>query len=307
MRTLRTDTHPSGQEGRISNLEQKLADAARAEERHREIETGLRAALSYAEGIIATVREPMLVIDGSLRVRTASRAFYYTFAVSPEETIGRLIHELGNGQWDIPALRSVLERVLPEQASFEDFEVAHDFPVLGRRVMLLNARTLRTGEADLVFIAIEDLTERKRIQEELVRSNEDWQRLAYVAAHDLRTRLNAVVNLVQLLGRRVEAKLDAQEREILTKCIWSLERLGALMRDILAYSEIGNAPQQRTVLSLEEPLNVALANLQHHIEHSGATVTVGTLPSVLVDRAQMVMVSKTLWAMRSSNAGKNRH
>ena len=93
----------------------------------------------------------------------------------------------------------LLERVLPEQGSFEDFEVAHDFPVLGKRVMLLDGRTLRIGDADLMFVSIEDLTERKRIHDELVRSNEDLQRLAYVASHDLRTPFNAAVTLVQLL------------------------------------------------------------------------------------------------------------
>ena len=162
----------------------------------------LRRALAYAQSIVDTVREPMLVLDGTLHIRTASRAFYGMFEVSREDTEGQFIHDLGNGQWNIPALRILLEGVMKDGKDFRDFEVTHDFPQLGRRVMLINARKLWTEESDLllVLMAIEDVTERKRIHEELVRSNEDLQRFAYVAAHDLRTPLHSALNLSQLLA-----------------------------------------------------------------------------------------------------------
>src|SRR5947208_6357671 len=91
----------------------------------------------YALNIVDTVREPLLMLDTTLRVRSANRAFYQTFQVSPEETENRLIYELGNGQWDIPALRTLLEDVIPTSSVFNDFELAHTFPRIGRRVMLL--------------------------------------------------------------------------------------------------------------------------------------------------------------------------
>lgn len=283
---------------RISGLEQQLADASRSEERHQAAETNLRAALAYAESIVATVREPLLVLDDTLRVRTASRAFYNTFGGAPEDTEGQLMYELGNGQWDIPALRALLEKVLSERAVFKDFEVVHDFPVLGKRAMLVNARPLRMAgdNSHMVLVAVEDITERRRIQQELVRSNEDLQRIAYAAAHDLRSPVNAAFNLIQMLARRVKGKLDEQETEILRHSTESLERLSKLMNDILllAESDMGDAPRQPAVLSLEEPLRFALANLQHHIEHSGATVTVGALPTVSADRTQMVIVFQNL-------------
>src|SRR5678815_4957358 len=99
----------------------------------------------YALNIVNTVREPLLMLDTSLRVRSANRAFYQTFQVSAEETENRLIYELGNGQWDIPALRRVLEEIIPTSSVFNDFELEHTFPVIGRRVMLLNARKLAAG------------------------------------------------------------------------------------------------------------------------------------------------------------------
>src|SRR5215216_6621319 len=88
----------------------------------------------YALNIVDTVREPLLILDATLRVRSANRAFYETFHVSPEETEERLIYELGNGQWDIPDLRTLLEDIVPRSSAFDDFELEHDFPAIGRRV-----------------------------------------------------------------------------------------------------------------------------------------------------------------------------
>src|SRR5687768_17330315 len=93
-----------------------------------------------ADDIVDTVREPLLVLNADLRVRRANRSFYRTFKVAPEDTEGRLIYKLGNHQWDIPALRQLLEEVLPQNTAFDDFEVAHNFESIGRKVMLLNAR-----------------------------------------------------------------------------------------------------------------------------------------------------------------------
>src|SRR4051812_31798968 len=100
---------------------------------------------NYAQNIVDTVREPLLILDATLRVQSANRAFYQTFHVSPGETEGRLIYELGNGQWDIPDLRRLLEDIVPTSSVFNDFELEHTFPAIGRRAMLLNARKLQAG------------------------------------------------------------------------------------------------------------------------------------------------------------------
>src|SRR4026208_430610 len=124
---------------------------------------------SYAMDIVDTVREPLLILDTALRVRSANRAFYQTFHVTAEETEDRLIYELGNGQWDIPDLRTLLEDVVPKSSVFNDFELAHTFPVIGRRVMLLNARKLQAGHhGELLVLAREDVTARKRAEEALL-------------------------------------------------------------------------------------------------------------------------------------------
>ncbi|MHA6646259.1 PAS domain-containing protein [Mesorhizobium sp. A623] len=118
----------------------------------------------YSEAIVATIRQPLLILNGEMRVQSANPAFYHQFKVAEKETEGRLVYELGDGQWDIPALRTLLEEVLSENEMVTDFEVEHDFLDIGQRFMLLNARKLSRNESreDLVLLAIEDVTERRQ-------------------------------------------------------------------------------------------------------------------------------------------------
>ena len=116
-----------------------------------------------SEAIVQTVREPLLLLDGKLRVMRANQAFYRAFAVAPEETESRLIYELGEGQWNIAALRKLLEEILPHNKWFQDYEVTHEFPSIGMRKMLLNARQVSQpdGQAQMILLAIEDVTGQK--------------------------------------------------------------------------------------------------------------------------------------------------
>ena len=162
--------------------------------------------------------------------------------------------------------------------------------------MLLNARKLfrASNNTEHILLAIEDITERKRILDELVRSNEDLQRFAYVAAHDLRSPLNSGLSLLQLLARQRKSGFDERHAQMLDHAITNFTRLGELMEAILAYSAAENAPQRPTVIRLEEPLQIALQNLQHHIQSAGATIEARALPSLSADRTQMVMVFQNL-------------
>jgi light-regulated signal transduction histidine kinase (bacteriophytochrome) len=193
-------------------------------------------------------------------------------------------------------LRRLLEEVLPQEKAFRNFEVSHTFSDIGHRVMLLNGRKLvqDDGEQEGVLLAIEDVTARKRLEDELIRSNEDLQRFAYVAAHDLRSPLNSGLRLLQLLSRSTKASLNQDDASTLALAIETLQRLGALMHDILSYSEVSNAPQRRVEVDLKESLDIALQNLQHHIEECSATIDVSDLPSVTADRTQIVMVFQNL-------------
>jgi two-component system, chemotaxis family, CheB/CheR fusion protein len=118
----------------------------------------------YADTIVESAREPILVLNAALQVTAANPAFYKTFEVTPEETEGRLIYELGNGQWDIPKLRELLEEIVPRNSRVDDFEMSHDFPHLRARDMQLNARRveLQAGHP-FILLAIEDVTEKSRV------------------------------------------------------------------------------------------------------------------------------------------------
>ncbi|MBE3037181.1 MAG: PAS domain S-box protein [Candidatus Atribacteria bacterium] len=122
----------------------------------------------YSENIIDTIREPLIVLDQDLRVITASRSFYEFFKVNPKETVGQLIYDLGNKQWDIPKLRELLETILPQKTTFDNYEVEHDFATIGRRLMLLNARQIQRvlGKERIILLAIEDITELKQIEDD---------------------------------------------------------------------------------------------------------------------------------------------
>ncbi|WP_162183009.1 PAS domain-containing protein [Neosynechococcus sphagnicola] len=119
----------------------------------------LAAARDYAEAIVETVRHPLIVLDGDFRIQTTNQAFYKLFKLLPQEVENQLLFELGEGEWEIPQLRSLLEDILPHNTHFEDFEVHHGFEQIGTKTLLLNACQV-VNAGDLILLAIEDVTER---------------------------------------------------------------------------------------------------------------------------------------------------
>ncbi len=120
---------------------------------------------TYIKTVVDVLREPVVILDGDLRVMTANESFYRLFQVDSKETEGKNIYELGNGQWDVPALKKLLEDILPKNSFFKGFEVDHEFPVIGRKVMVLNGRRIHFTERvatkpfpPIILLAIEDVT-----------------------------------------------------------------------------------------------------------------------------------------------------
>jgi chemotaxis protein methyltransferase CheR len=163
---------------------------------------GIEDAQTLAQAIVNTIHEPLLVLDAQLRVLSASRAFFETFKVDRKATHGCLLYDLGDGQWDIPALRVLLETIIPERTAMDDFEVDHDFPGLGRRIMLLNARKVLydTSPNSTILLAFTDITARRAIElekEELLERTEELLRQKHVLLQEMEHR---VANSLQIIA-----------------------------------------------------------------------------------------------------------
>ena len=138
-------------------------------------------ARNYSESIVATLYQPLLVLDKHLRVKTANKAFYKTFNVNEQETEGVLVYDLGNRQWNIPELRTLLEEILPQKKQITDFEVTHNFTSIGERIILLNALeiTREKKEEKLILLSIEDVTERNHAQKKIKESEHRYHEMIY--------------------------------------------------------------------------------------------------------------------------------
>jgi two-component sensor histidine kinase len=170
--------------------------------------TNVEDACALAQAIVDTVREPVLVLDKELRVVAASRSFYSVFKVSLKDTQGRLLYELGNGQWDIPGLRVLLEKIIPERGVMEDYEVEHEFPDVGKRVMRLNARQVfYEGGADTtILLGIEDVTGQRaseREREELLRQKDI---LLEEMQHRVANSLQIIASIILMKARTVQSE-----------------------------------------------------------------------------------------------------
>jgi two-component system CheB/CheR fusion protein len=188
------------------------------ERKHSEGE--VQRAREFAESIVDTVREPLLVLTPELKVRSGNESFYRAFDVTREETENRLIFELGNRQWDIPELRRLLEDVLPTDKQFNDFEVECEFEQIGRRTMLLNARRLDTEQ--LILLAIEDVTERRRNEKE-----------RELLARELSHRVKNILAVVQALAVQTDHSASIEEyRNTFIGRLSALARAHSLLLDV---------------------------------------------------------------------------
>ena len=207
----------------------------------KELEDALLEAKTFAESVVDSLHESLLILEPDLRVRTANPAFYLQFRVDPGDTVGRSIFELGNGQWDIPQLREALERVLPKTRSFDDFEVDHDFEGIGRRYMLVNARQL--DHVQLILLGIRDVTAIKQHEEELRAARQEAERASRIKSqflatmsHELRTPLNAVIGLSELLAAEVSGPTSPEQRRHLERIKRAAWHVVSVIDEILTFA-----------------------------------------------------------------------
>ena len=211
-------------------------------------------ASEFAESVINTVREPLISLNQDLRVVTVSRSFYDFFKVKPEETVGQLIYDLGNKQWNIPKLRELLENILPQKTTFDDYEVEHDFATIGRKIMLLNARQIEQarGKERIILLAIEDITERREIEDGLEKAHNELTaltiKLKYAAqvkseflsnmSHELRTPLNSINGFSEVLYDETFGSLNVKQKQYVNNVLSSGKHLLLLINQILDMAKV---------------------------------------------------------------------
>jgi PAS domain S-box-containing protein len=264
----------------------------------------------YAESIFATAREAFALLDDALRVRAANRAFYDTFRLSPANTEGRLLSETGAGEWDVPALRILLDEVIRRDRALRDFEVQQDS---GRRTLLLNAR--RVSQADgtggRIFLAIEDVTEKYQAREEARRLREELedrvrQRTAeleafsYSVSHDLRSPLRALDGFARILMEEFAAGLPSEGQQYVRDIRRNAQKMGQLVDDLLAFSRLGRQAVDRRWIAPGSLVYEILEELRPEQVSRRLEVIVGDLPTCHADPALL----KQVWANLLGNAFK---
>jgi len=222
-------------EARLRTARQQAEKALLASEQE------IKRALDYAEATLRTSPVPLLVLENDFRVMTANEAFYDTFKVTAAETQGSLVYELGNGQWNIPKLRNLLECILPHHTVFKNFEVTHDFESLGCRTMLLNARRIENAPdtPERIVLVIEDITELKRADEALRQLNEELEQRVTERTRDLvqsQARLRAMATELNLAEQRERKRLATELHDHLQQSlvlgrltVGQVQRVGAIL------------------------------------------------------------------------------
>jgi signal transduction histidine kinase len=253
--------------------------------------------------ILDTVREPLVVLDPEFRVVQANRAFFQTFRVAREDTVGQILFTLGNGQWNIAPLRSLLNDRLPLEPQLYDRDVDHVFPGIGRKIMLLNARLVSTSAnvPRMILLAIEDVTERrmdeKRLADqrrELERSNEALEVFASVASHDLQEPLRKILAFGDRLVMVSRHLLSGESRQYLDRMMNAATRMRTLINDLLSYSQVTARVRPFASTDLAKVAREVIADLETSIAEAGGQVVVGQLPVIDADALQMRQLIQNL-------------
>ncbi|MES1254636.1 MAG: histidine kinase dimerization/phospho-acceptor domain-containing protein, partial [Acidobacteriota bacterium] len=221
-------------------------------------------------------------MSGDLRIVLANGAFYRTFRMAPAEVEHRFLYEIGRGEWNIPALRVVLEELLPAQTELSDFEVEQRrSPLNEARILLLNARRLRYDDeqAPIILLAFEDVTERRRLEQtlrsalaELERSNHELQSFASIASHDLQEPLRKIRAFGERLEAACEGQLPAKGRVYLERMTSAALRMQQLITDLLSLARVSANRKSWRPVSLEKVVAEVVGDLEEALRSSGGRV-----------------------------------
>jgi two-component system CheB/CheR fusion protein len=257
-----------------------------------------------AEEIVRTLREPLLVLDGQLHVQSVNDSFFKTFHVTPEETEDRLLYELGNGQWNIPGLRRLLEELLPRDFWVSDFEVTHTFEKIGERTMLLNSRRITGKGANQTLLAIEDITERKQAEARLknananlARKNWELQEFVHTVSHDLKSPLVTIGGVLGLLKEELQEVRLVAAGELIATAEETVVGMRDTIDDLLKLSQIGAVAIDLQPVELRQVAEELVRKHAPELEDKHTAVSLEFSEdqlTVLADRVRLVEVLDNL-------------
>ena len=257
----------------------------------------------YAESIVDTVREPLLLLDQGLRIVTANASFCRAFGHAAAEIEGQPLYEIGDGEWNLPELRHLLEELLPSNTQLQDFEVASRSGALEGRTLLLNARRLEhaDGGVRLILLAFEDVTTRRRLERalqlamtELERSNQELERFASVASHDLQEPLRKIRAFGERLETACEGRLPEKGRDYLARMTAAAARMQTLIDSVLSLARVSTRGETWRAIDLGTVVSEVVADLEEALSRTGGHVEVGPLPSLQADPTQMRQLFQNL-------------
>lgn len=219
----------------------------------------IRNVLADSESILDTIREPFVILDENQRLKAANLAFYKTFKIPIEDTNDKLLYQLGDGQWNIPRLRELLGKIIPMNTQFHDFEIEQEFTNIGRKVMLLNACRLKLAGSDMILLAIEDITERKRIEElrleneRLISASKARSEFLTIMSHELRTPLTSVIGYAIILEGKKQGELNGKQRFFVDNILKSSKHLLDLINNFLELAKTDAGKQEMVFEKISVP------------------------------------------------------
>ncbi|MFA5296863.1 MAG: chemotaxis protein CheB [Lutibacter sp.] len=274
----------------------------------------LNAARYYAESIVTTIREPLIVLDKTLRIKTANASFYKVFNAEEQDTEGKLFYEIQNHQWDDDLMRTLLEKILPKKERLADFEIILKFPSIGKRTLLLNALQILNEKnlENLILLAIEDITERKAAEqklktfseeletqviertaslkksnEELKQTNIQLDQFVHVASHDLQEPLRKILTFSMRLQDKHKDEMSTEVKFYLSKIEDASSRMTTLIQDLLNYSRLLQHEKLFSTTDLNKTVKNILNDFELLILEKKAKIKIAQLPTVDVIPLQM--------------------